>query len=340
LQGGKFGALGAACPGLTGAADPMSLHFSANARADVKLRAFVAAARDLVEVSAQIEAEAADACRRIGQDLGMAPQELASQRDEPGEAARAACNAVGARIDAMLRQGALIRVSVQPPQCSANLDVRAQCSGTCQVQVDPGEIVARCEPMRLSGYCSGRCTGACEGTCRGQCDGQCQGREASGQCAGRCSGTCSGACDATCHARCEGQWQAPRCEGYVQGPSVDAECQASCDARAEFRGGCTPTQVAVQGGQNVADVLRLAATLQQNLPLLLHAEFALGKRLLGSAETVVRVGAALPNVLGDAGAEALACTAAAADASIIASARIKVSVQASASVTARVGAGG
>jgi hypothetical protein len=97
--------------------------------------------------------------------------------------------------------------------------------------------------------------------------------------------------------------------------------------------------VAVQGGQNVADVMRLAATLQQNLPLLLHAEFALGKRLLASAETVVRVGAALPNVLGDAGAEALACTAAAADASVVASARIRVSVEASASVTGRVGAG-
>ena len=125
----------------------------------------------------------------------------------------------------------------------------------------------------------------------------------------------------------------------MQGPSVDAECQASCDARAEFRGSCTPAQVAVQGGQNAAEVMRLAATLQQNLPLLLHAEFVLGKRLIGSADTVVRVGAALPNIIGDAGAEAIACTAAAANASVAASARIKVSVQASASVTGRVGAG-
>lgn len=89
----------------------------------------------------------------------------------------------------------------------------------------------------------------------------------------------------------------------------------------------------------MAEVMRLAATLQQNLPSLLHAEFALGKRLIGSAETVVRVGAELPNIIGDAGAEAIACTAAAANASVSASARIKVSVQASASVTGRVGAG-
>lgn len=336
---GKYGALGAACPALTGTADPMQLRLSANARADLKVRAFVAAAKDLADVSVQMEGEAAEACRRMGLDLGMTPAELAAQSTEPGEPARAACNAVGGRIDAMLRQGAQIYVNARPPMCSANVEARAWCSGACQAQVDPGEIVARCEPARLSGYCSGRCTGGCEGTCRGQCDGQCTVRDASGQCAGRCTGTCFGACDATCHARCEGQWQAPRCEGYVQGPSVDAECQASCDARAEIRAGCTPAQVAVQGGQNVAEVMRLAATLQQNLPLLLHAQFALGKRLVGSAETVVRVGAELPRLIGDAGAEAIACTAAAADASVTASARIRVSVQASASVSGRVGAG-
>ena len=339
MQGGKYGALAAACPAMTGNADPMDLRFSANARADVKVRSFVAATRDLVDVSVQMEGEAANACRRMGQDLGLSASDLAARSNEPGDAARVACGAVAARIDAMLRMGAQIQVSAQLPQCSANLDARARCSGTCQAQVDPGEIVARCDPGRLSGYCAGRCSGGCEGTCRGQCNGECSARDASGQCAGRCSGTCYGGCDATCHAHCEGQWQAPRCEGYVQGPSVDAECQASCNARAEFRGGCTPPVVTVRGGQNVADVMRLAATLQQNLPELLHAEFALGKRLFASAETVVQVGAALPKIIGDAGAEAIACTAAAADASIVASARIRVSVQASASVTGRIGAG-
>jgi hypothetical protein len=339
LPGGKYGALAAACPAMTGSVDPMALRFSANARADLKVRTFVASARDLVEISAQMESEAADACRRMGQDLGVPPSDLASRSDEPGDAARVACDAVAARIDAMLRMGAMVQVYAQPPQCSASVDARARCSGACQFQLDPGEVVAQCDPARLSGYCSGRCGGNCEGNCRGQCNGQCLVRDASGQCAGRCSGECYGACDATCHARCEGQWQAPRCEGYVQGPQMDAECQASCSARAEFRGGCTPPQVSVRAGQNVQDVLRLAGTLQQNLPQLLHAEFALGKRLIASAEAVVNVGAALPKIIGDAGAEAIACTAAAADASIVASARIKVSVQASANVTGRIGAG-
>jgi hypothetical protein len=50
------------------------------------------------------------------------------------------------------------------------------------------------------------------------------------------------------------------------------------------------------------------------------------------------VGSALPRVVGNAGAEALACIAAASSASVQASARIDVTVQASASVTGRVGA--
>src|SRR5262245_34452816 len=152
MQGGKYGALGAACPALTGTADPMQLRFSANARADLKVRAFVAAAKDLVDVSVQMESEAAEACRRMGQDLGMPPAELAAQGGEPGEPARVACGAVGARIDAMLRQGAQVYVRAQPPVCNASVDARAACSGACQAQVDPGEIVARCEPARLSGY--------------------------------------------------------------------------------------------------------------------------------------------------------------------------------------------
>ena len=68
----------------------------------------------------------------------------------------------------------------------------------------------------------------------------------------------------------------------------------------------------------------------------------LGERVLGSADAkvVVDVGAQLPKVVGDAGAQGLACIAAAANASVRASASINVSVQASASVSGKVGAGG
>src|SRR5436309_1655413 len=202
--GPGFGRLGeAACPELGGNADALRAQYAANAQVNAKIRAFVQAAKDLGAVAVQIEGEAADACA-----------------------------VASARIDAVMRQGISVRATATPPQCQASVQAEAQCQGACDVQVDPGEIVAHCDPGRLSGYCQGTCSGRCEGRCTGACNGQCSARNASGQCVGTCSGDCQGSCDATCHARCQGTWQAPKCEGYVRPPSADAECNASCRAHA------------------------------------------------------------------------------------------------------------
>ncbi|NUO83033.1 hypothetical protein HUU05_23430, partial [candidate division KSB1 bacterium] len=77
---------------------------------------------------------------------------------------------------------------------------------------------------------------------------------------------------------------------------------------------------------------------QANLPALLHAELALGRRLIGDAQVVAQVGGQLPRIIGKAGMHALSCVGAAAEASAKASVRINVSVRASASVTGKVGA--
>jgi hypothetical protein len=339
-QFGGLGALGtAACPELGGNADALHAQISANAQANVKVRAFVQAAKDLVAVSAQIEAEAADACRRMGTDLGMSPAELAPRQGHGGQA-QGACEALAARIDSILRQGFSVRASVTPPRCEASAQATAACEGSCSVELSPGEIVARCDPGRLSGTCQGRCSGQCDGRCSGQCQGTCTARDAAGNCSGACQGQCQGSCDATCHARCEGTWLAPRCEGSVRPPSADAECGASCRAHANVHASCTPAVVQVQSSANAEMAMRLLATLRANLPELLHAQLALGKRLAGDAQTVAEVGAALPRIVGDAGVHALSCIAAGADATASASIRIRVSVQASASVTGKVGAGG
>lgn len=341
LGGGAYGPLGAACPQMT-RADPLAASYSANARANAKVAAFVAASADLVNVSVAAEALAADACRRMGRDLGVADAAMtpaeASTNGQPGASAQAACSAVRARIDEILRAGVQVRVDARPPECHANLDAKARCDGVCSASVDPGAIVANCEPARLSGTCQGRCVGQCDGTCQGDCQGQCSAKDASGRCVGRCQGTCNGGCDATCHVKCEGAWQAPRCEGYVKPPSAEADCTASCSARANFEAQCTPGAVNVEASQNTEQVLRLVATLRANLPDLLKAEIGLGKRLVNDARAVVQIGSSLPRALGDAGAEAIACVAAAGDASLNASVRIDVSVRASASVTSRVGA--
>jgi hypothetical protein len=334
---GRLGLINtAACPYLAGQQDLSNVRISANARANVKIRAFVTAARDLTNVSMQMESEAAGACRNMARDLGVPEDRLQPASAEVGGQAKAACAALAAEIDAIFRQGVSVRVQATPPRCEANLDAKARCEGSCQVEVDPGEIVAQCEPARLSGQCEGRCGGQCDGSCQGQCQGECAAKDAQGNCAGACKGICRGRCDATCHAHCDGEWRAPKCEGHVRPPSADADCQASCKAHAEFNASCTPAQINVEGDASKAG--KLIATLRANLPALLHAEFALGKRLLGDAQAVVEIGAQLPKVVGDAGAEAVACMAAASSASVQASLRIKVSVQASASVSGKVGA--
>ncbi len=337
-QGGRFGAVGAAaCPQLQSNADPLTLSFSANARANAKIRTFVASAKSLLNVSLQMEALATDSCLRMGADLGLAPAQMAPQSAEPGAKAQAACGAVAAQIDGILRQGVQIQVQVVPPQCSANVEAKARCDAACDVAVDPGQIVAQCEPARLSGYCNGRCIGQCDGTCSGQCQGQCSAYDAQGRCAGQCNGTCDGGCSATCHASCQGEWQAPQCAGQVRPPSADAECNASCNAHADLTAQCSQAQVQLYGQPSFDMAARLFATLQANLPNLLYAQMALGQRVIGDAQTVVQVGAALPKVVGDAGLEGLSCIAASANAAAQASARINVSVRASASVSGRVG---
>lgn len=340
---GELGALTdvtqAACPEIRPDVDAVRTSYSDVAQVNVKLRAFIQASKDLAVVADRAEAEAAEACARMGNDLGIPPAQLAPQ-DGPGGRASGPCNAVAGAIDAILRSGIQVRVAATPPQCEATATAYAQCAGTCQVEVDPGEIVARCEPARLSGFCQGQCGGQCEGRCAGQCNGQCSAVDAQGRCAGQCNGQCVGSCDATCHAHCSGTWQAPRCEGYVKGPSADAQCDASCKAHASFRASCTPAAVNVQTSANVEMAARLAATLQANLPLLLHAQIALGRRVFADAELLARVGADLPNVIGQAGAHAIACVAAGANASARATASLRVSVNVSASVSGRVGAGG
>jgi hypothetical protein len=338
MSNSAFGGLtGATCPEMAGA-DAMAAVYTQDAKMNAKIRAFVQASKDLVGVAAQADAEAAEACMRIGADIGIPPEQM-QPRDEPGGRAKGACEPLAAALDGILRQGLSFTATFTPPQCQANANLEAQCSGQCSAHIDPGQIVAQCDPARLSGICQGRCSGQCDGTCSGDCNGTCVQRDAQGRCAGQCQGQCYGTCDATCHARCEGTWQAPRCEGQVQGPSGDAECDASCKARADFHASCTPIQVMVTPSVANQQALALAASLSRNLPLLLHAQIVLGQRILNDVEVIVQVGKNMPSIAGKAGLRAGACIAAAASASVRASVSIKVSVQASASVSGRAGAG-
>ena len=325
-----------ACPEL-GGASALGGRFTADARLNVKVAAFVQAAKDLVAVSRQVEAEVEGACRKIGADLGVTPEAMA-RVDGPGGRAKGACAALAAKIDGILSGGVQVQAEYTPPRCEVNASAKAQCESTCKVEVDPGEIVARCEPARLSGRCEGTCSGRCEGTCKGACAGNCSATDAQGRCVGRCSGECKGSCEGTCHARCEGTWRAPRCEGQVQPPSVDADCRASCSARAEFTSQCTRPALTLKASQEAALVGTLLASATAHVPALLVAQVKLGRQAAGQIQALVRLGSELQGKLDGAGNKAIACVSAAAAAVVEASASINVSVQASASVSGRVGA--
>jgi hypothetical protein len=127
-----------------------------------------------------------------------------------------------------------------------------------------------------------------------------------------------------------------RCSGACD-VNTDAECRASCQAHANVHASCKPAVVNVRVMQGAERAGALVATLQANMPALIHAQLALGKRLANDAQVVAKVGANLPRVVGDAGAQALACIGAGADIAAKASVRLNVSVRASATLSARVG---
>jgi hypothetical protein len=248
---GKIGT--AACPALRPEVSALDTKMSANAQVDGKVRAFVQASKDMAWVSGQLEAEVASACRRIGADLGIPPHQMQPSKGLGGAAA-GACEPVAATIDAILRQGIRLWITVVPPQCQANASAMSRCGGACNV-------------------------------------------------------------------------------------SADAECAASCQAHANVHASCKPAHVGVRVMQGADQAGALVATLQANLPSLIHAQMALGQRLANDAKVVAQVGANLPKVVGNAGAQALACIGAGADVAAKASVRLNVSLRASTTVTARVQGG-
>ncbi len=337
--GGLLGALeGAACPELAGGGSALQGKFTGKAALNVKIGAFVQAARDLVSLSAQMDAEVTSACQRMGADLGVAPAQM--QATEGIAASTAACNAVSAQIGAALKGGVTFKASYTPPKCQVNAAAHAGCQGHCKVEVEPAEIVAKCEPGKLSGQCKGTCKGACDGTCSGTCQGECTAKDAQGRCTGQCKGTCQGSCSATCHASCEGEWRAPKCEGHVNGPKVDADCKASCDASAKITAQCTKPALDLQASANAEALGKVVATLRANLPTLITAQFKIGKEVAGDVQTLVRIGGQLRGELEGAGGKAVACVSAAATAVASASVSVNVSFKASASVSGKAGVGG
>jgi hypothetical protein len=163
--GGKYGPLGATCPQLV-SGDPLQAQFSANARANAKIRTFVAASKSLVEASVQMEALATEACRNMGRDLGVPDQEMQARDDEAGASAKSACGALSAKIDSIL-SGYPGACASHSPQCQANFEAKARCEGSCDVQIDRAGSSRSASP-RSSAVTVRTLRRALRGTCQGQ----------------------------------------------------------------------------------------------------------------------------------------------------------------------------
>lgn len=328
-------ARGAACPELTGGGSALGANFDANASISAKVGAFVQAAKDLTATATLAETELTNSCKAMGRDLGLNDAQM---QTKDGSASKGACGAVAGKIAAILQAGASVSVKAQPPQCQVNAQAKASCEGHCRVEVEPAKIVASCEPAKLSGTCEGTCQGQCEGRCNGTCNGECTAKDGQGRCVGECKGTCTGSCSGTCHARCQGSWKAPKCEGSVEGGSVDADCQASCKASADLNAKCTKPTLQIQASQNTQAMAQLLATLKLHLPDLLRVQFKLTQQTSADVQNLVKISGSLRGNLKGAGSKAIACVTAAGSAIVSAAGSIKVSASASASVSGRVGA--
>jgi hypothetical protein len=166
------GAIGnAACPELTGGA--MNATFEEDARANATIRAFVTASGDLASVAARVEADVFAACESMARDLGV-PEDARRPSGDQSKVA-ASCGAVGAKIDAIMKEGATarIRADVVPPRCAVNGSAAAACRSQCAAAASAsGNAQGQAQNGRASGAAQGSASAdaRCEASCKAHAD--------------------------------------------------------------------------------------------------------------------------------------------------------------------------
>ncbi|WP_437809801.1 hypothetical protein [Sorangium sp. So ce1078] len=309
------------CSDFTPGADLAAVQWGLEGQAELNYGAVMQSVSDFTGAAGAIVADVTSACQAIALDLGEDAATITATK--PSERAKQWCELA---IDALGDATADLSISFQPPSCTVDASVQANCEAKCTANADcqltPGEIIARCEEGKLSGRCEGtcegtcegsanlavNCEGACEGTCEGTCDGDCAVTTESGECRGECKGNCTGQCrgscsfeagasvqcNADCSGTCDVDFKAPKCRAKLKEPEVacqaSAQCDGSCEASASARASCREPAVNIEGGTDAEAVI---ATLKTNLPRLLVAAQARGALLLDSAEAVVTAASSL-----------------------------------------------
>lgn len=173
-------------------------------------------------------------------------------------------DAVSAHIAGYVEGG--LSIDYQPATCEASVEAGVAAAAECDVDVDPGEVSAKCSgsceiDAQAGASCSADAQLVCTGTapgfaCNGTCSGSCVAEfEAGGDCDGTCRGTCSfdsgpevegfeGRCDGTCEGECSVEMSAGgscegRCEGSCEYTPAMGECEADASARCEAMAGAS-----------------------------------------------------------------------------------------------------
>ena len=251
--------------------------------------------------------------------------------------------------------------------CDAKCKADATCdSGTTETRCTPGQLNVKCdERCKSQSYCEGRvdldanCQGECESTCTGSCSGTCTASDGSktdndpnchGKCSASCNGTCKGKCkieasagiacgtNVCCKGECTTTHTDPICETTFTPPTctVSASCEESCSASVAAKSVCDPPHVELYANATVsADVPKLVATINANLPALISAGEVQGKLAVDVVGKLVVTGNAIIKTAGSLDGKSIACGAAAAKAAADSSSSLGLSVSASVNVTGK-----
>ncbi len=289
-----------------------------------KLEGFLSASADFMASAGELEGTLLTACTDMGEELGVSEADMKPKGDEP--AVKAACGAASAKLSAELQDLKAsakldIKIDAKPPRCEIDMNAYAKCAGECDASVDPGKLEMECK--------GGEIVGECKGTCSGECNVDGKWVNASGEANGQCGGECRG--------KCSVEFEAPRCTGEVEPPKVDAQCEASCDAKLDAHAKCEPgeAKVAFSGkvdGNIEERANKVKAALESSWGAIATARAKL-ERLRASGSAMVRAGGEVPKAVGDLGFSAAACATQAAAGIVKASASVSVSFEASASVS-------
>jgi hypothetical protein len=265
----------------------------------------------------------------------------------------------------VISRGACFTDFSEEAQCEAGCNGRQKC--------DPGTVETRCDPAQLSvvcdrncsaqAFCEGRvdaeanCEGQCEAECTGHCAGHCTDENGvrtddddhcHGKCTDHCSGTCNGRCkveaaagiacgtNVSCKGGCTSTFSQPKCETECTPPTctIDPACFESCRAAAAAKIVCDPPTVKLLADASAGDdVAKLVATIDKNLPPLVHSAEAEGRILVDEVHNLSVSGKAVLDASGELDFKSVACASAAAETLTNAAGTLEVSTQAAASVT-------